>query len=62
MAVVIEVLVLLLFLAGLSWLYVWARRTEADVIYQPRATSADEANSLRPGMALDTPTANLGGP
>ena len=37
-------------------LYVWARRTEADSIYEPREKSEDEANALRLGIALNGPS------
>jgi hypothetical protein len=50
----------LFFIAMMAGLYVWARRTEADAIYEPREKSEDLANSLRLGIALSSPASNVG--
>ena len=51
----------LLFIALVAALYVWARRVEADSIYEPREKSEDEANALRFGIALNSSSANTFG-
>jgi len=60
-ATILEVAGFLLFVALVAVLYVWTRRTEAEAIYEPRVKSEAEATALRFGIAMNTPTGNLGG-
>ena len=60
-ATVLELAGFLLFVALVAVLYVWTRRTEAEAIYEPRVKSEEESNALRFGIAMNTPTGNLGG-
>ncbi|HEX4727081.1 MAG TPA: hypothetical protein VH298_04755 [Jatrophihabitans sp.] len=59
--IILELAGFLLFVALVAVLYIWTRRTEAEAIYEPRVKSEDEANALRFGIAMNTPTGNLGG-
>ena len=60
-ATILEMAGFLLFVALVAVLYVWTRRTEAEAIYEPRVKSEEESNALRFGIAMNTPTGNLGG-
>jgi uncharacterized iron-regulated membrane protein len=60
-ALVLGLLGFLLFVAMVAGLYVWARRTEADAIYEPREKSEDLANALRLGIALTGPSSTSPG-
>jgi hypothetical protein len=60
-ATILELAGFLLFVALVAVLYVWTRRTEAEAIYEPRVKSEEESNALRFGIAMNTPTGNLGG-
>lgn len=50
-----------LFVLLLAALYVWARRVEADAIYEPREKSEDEATALRFAIFLNASANNVGG-
>jgi uncharacterized iron-regulated membrane protein len=60
-APVLGLLGFLLFVVMVAGLYVWARRTEAEAIYEPREKSEDEASALRLGIALNGPASNAPG-
>jgi len=53
-AMVLSILGFALFLAMLTGLYVWTRRTEAEVDYGPTSKSEEQAGALRLGIALNS--------
>lgn len=53
----------LLFVAMVAGLYVWTRRTESDMDFEQAEgmKSADQANALRLGIALNGPSSSAPG-